>query len=103
MDAINLTVPPSSNLSPMEWAAQQDPISIKTAELVRFCGEFSTQIKTAAIIGLLLTIIALFYFGRWRPAVLSSLGDKAVWIDKALIIGIGMCFAVIITRAFYGG
>jgi len=91
------------NHSPMEWWAKQDAVTIKTMELARYCGEFSTQAKTAAIIGLLLTILALFYFGRWREPIVRRLGDQVVTVDKALLFSIAVCFAVVITRLFYGG
>lgn len=93
-----------SNMTPMDFWNKQDPIAVKTAEIARLCGTFSGQAKTAAIIGLLLSLVAFFYFGRYREQVVKAFGPVGIiWADKVLLVSIAICFAVVITRLFYGG
>lgn len=80
-----------------------DPIAVKAHDIMALCGVFSGQAKTAAIIGLLFTISAFFYFGRYRELFVQQLGAGIVWMDKFILISIAISFAVIITRLYYGG
>lgn len=99
----------NNSISPMDYFKEHGEEVLKATDLSRICGTFSGQAKTAAIIGIILAVISIIYFGRRREQIALWLlkhdeqGLLLAIIDKLLLIGMAMCFAVIITRLFYAG
>jgi predicted membrane protein len=86
----------------------KDPLKtgeITTEYLMKLCGLMDTQVYHAAIIGFILSLLIIIYFGRIRDHLIKKLTQT--WIipllDKTLLIGIAMTFAFIITRLLRAG
>lgn len=93
-----------ANSSPMDF--YREPLRLTTQDLVKLCGSFGTNIQVAAIIGLSLTVVAFFWFGKYRPFLLKLFGldDKlAASGDKLLLMFICIAWAWVIAKLWYGG
>lgn len=95
----------AANVSPMDY--YRDPLVLTTSELQEICGVFSSQAKIAAIIGLLLSILLIVWFGRYGWRMRAQLQEESplacILIDKVLLITSALMYALIITRLYYGG
>lgn len=92
--AINFTTPGAA-----------PPEVITTNTLLAVCRQMDNQAYMAAVGGLVLSIVAIVYFGRFRRKLLEKKENENVvaFADKFLLTVISMCFVIIVVRLVRAG
>lgn len=98
MTLINIS---NVNLSITEVQPGYAPPEIITTDYLRkLCAQMDSQAFYAAIVGFILALMTIIYYGRIRHRLEAHV---ASFFDKLLLVGIAMCFAVILVRLLRAG
>lgn len=85
-----------------EWASAPAPLEVVTTDVIlALCGRWDVQVVFCAVIGLVLSLLTMFYFVRWRKRI--STDTFKFFLDKFLLTMIAMLFAIIIVRTLRMG
>lgn len=81
------------------------PKEITTDVLLEVCKQMDDQVYMAAIGGMILSILAIVYFGRVRRKLQKDHPESIAipFLDKFLLTMIAMCFVIIIVRLLRAG
>lgn len=88
------------NVSNWTQPGTQAPEVITTDFLRKLCEQMDNQAFYAAWVGFALALITIVYYGRLREKIEPK---SAAFFDKLLVVGMAMCFVIIIVRLLRAG
>lgn len=99
-DVTNWTVDLQDTSAGHAYEGFQDGGVLTTQDVLELCGAMDGNALLAAGIGLVVTLLYLFYVRRWRAGIKES---QRVFLDKALLTLIALMFVTVIVRIARAG